>query len=408
MRLEAVIFGGGVAGLWLLDELSRRGHSALLLETAALGQGQTIASQGIIHGGLKYSLQGFLTPSAKSIRDMPATWRACLAGQRGPDLSRTPRRADFCYLWSTGSFGSRWGMLGARLGLRATHRLLSDDERPFVLAGCVGSVARLEEPVLSPPGLLANLAAPHWHRILLIDGTSAVTWNMSGPGDVRSIVLTQPGTAQQLEVIPRTVIFTAGAGNAALRRQVGLESDVMQRRPLHMVMARGQLPVLNGHCIDGAKTRLTITSDEDTAGRTIWQIGGQVAENGVRMPSAELIAHAQSEVQAVFPGIDLTGTEWATERIDRAEGATSSGERPDRIQVLREGNTLTAWPTKLALAPQLAERIAAGTRAPATNTVDIPTVLHDWPRPDVARPPWETCSHWEAFDQITSQPGQAA
>ena len=70
MQVDTLIFGGGAAGLWLLDELTRQGSSAVLLEAAKLGQGQTIASQGIIHGGLKYTLQGLLTPSAAAIRDM--------------------------------------------------------------------------------------------------------------------------------------------------------------------------------------------------------------------------------------------------------------------------------------------------------------------------------------------------
>ena len=87
LRLDVVIFGGGSAGLWLLDELRRGGYGALLLEAGRLGSGQTVASQGIIHGGLKYSLGGLLTPSASAVRDMPTMWRRCLAGERAPDLS---------------------------------------------------------------------------------------------------------------------------------------------------------------------------------------------------------------------------------------------------------------------------------------------------------------------------------
>ena len=48
LPIEVVIFGGGAAGLWLLDELVRAGRSTLLLEAHELGSGQTIASQGII------------------------------------------------------------------------------------------------------------------------------------------------------------------------------------------------------------------------------------------------------------------------------------------------------------------------------------------------------------------------
>ena len=57
-RVDVLIFGGGGAGLWLLDELHRAGHRVMLAECDALGAGQTVASQGIIHGGLKYTLPG--------------------------------------------------------------------------------------------------------------------------------------------------------------------------------------------------------------------------------------------------------------------------------------------------------------------------------------------------------------
>src|SRR5258708_2266057 len=103
MDLDVLIFGGGAAGLWLLDRLSRRGDRALLLEAGELGQGQTVGSQGIIHGGLKYTLQGLLTPSAREIRDMPEVWRQSLAGSRAPDLRHTRLRTDVCHLWRSGS-----------------------------------------------------------------------------------------------------------------------------------------------------------------------------------------------------------------------------------------------------------------------------------------------------------------
>ena len=50
---DIVIFGGGIAGLWLLNRLQQQGLDVILLESAGLGGGQSLASQGIIHGGLK-------------------------------------------------------------------------------------------------------------------------------------------------------------------------------------------------------------------------------------------------------------------------------------------------------------------------------------------------------------------
>ena len=67
--IDVLIAGGGIAGLWLLNLLTRRGYSALLLEADALGCGQTLASQGMIHGGIKYALAGALTRPSD-----PMTW----------------------------------------------------------------------------------------------------------------------------------------------------------------------------------------------------------------------------------------------------------------------------------------------------------------------------------------------
>ena len=54
---DIVIFGGGVAGLWLLNAVRSAGYQAILFEKGHSAEAQTLASQGIIHGGLKYALQ---------------------------------------------------------------------------------------------------------------------------------------------------------------------------------------------------------------------------------------------------------------------------------------------------------------------------------------------------------------
>lgn len=406
MQVDVLIFGGGAAGLWLLDSLSRRGVDALLLESDRLGSGQTIAAQGIIHGGLKYTLQGLLTPSAVQIREMPQLWRECLAGRREPDLNSTRIRADHCYLWRTDSLTSRLGLIGARMGLRVVPQFLSASDRPAVLAGCPGPVARLEEQVIAPASFLETLFLKHRRRILKIE-PARVAIDRDATGGVRSIRLSHSSAGRHLDLEPNRVVLTAGRGNAGLRRQMGLADNVMQRRPLHMVQLRGDLPQLNGHCVDGAATRLTITSDRDDAGRTVWQVGGQIAELGVSLDERTLVARAKLEIEATIPGIDLRRTQWSAYRVERAEGVMPNATRPETVQLLVDRNVLTAWPTKLALVPILAEQILAALEPlPAGTQTDL-DALSDWPRPEVALPPWETAQVW--FDaQELDRPIQKA
>lgn len=412
MQLDAVILGGGAAGLWLLDEFSRRGLHALLLEARCLGAGQTIASQGIIHGGLKYTLQGLLTPSATAIREMPLLWKRSLAGEGMPDLRGTRLRADCCYLWRTDSVTSRVGMIGARFGLRVAPRTLRRHERPAILADCPGTVARLDEQVISTVDFVTMLSRRHHRHILKINAETGIQFHRDRSGGLRTISLTDPDSGQRLKLSPRQVICTAGAGNASLRQQMGLSTNVMQRRPLHMLMLRGPLPVLNGHCVDGARTRVTVTSDTDTTGRRVWQVGGHLAERGVRLDESALIDLGRRELAEVIPGLDLSDVEFATYRVDRAERAMSGGRRPESVQILRDANVITAWPTKLALVPQLVREIVAmcdpesGTTV-QTRTADL-SLPADWPRPRVALPPWETAENWSRGDRDFSVGQRAA
>jgi glycerol-3-phosphate dehydrogenase len=409
MELDVLIFGGGAAGLWLLDELSRRGDRVLLLESERLGQGQTVASQGIIHGGLKYTLSGLLTSAAREIRDMPGIWRDCLAGRRTPSLRNTRLRSPDCYLWRSQSLRSRLGMLGARIGLHVAPTELAADDRPALLAGCPGPVAQLDEQVISPASFIADLARQHHVRLLKINSQPEI--DVSDHGLVRRVTLSHPETGSQLALSPQNVVLTAGAGNAALRRRCGLAIEEMQRRPLHMVLVRGQLPMICGHCVDGARTRLTITADRDSQGTTVWQVGGQIAEEGVTLDAAGLIRRAEQEIAAVIPGIDLSGCEWATYRVDRAERAMPRGGRPDTATVLAEGNVITVWPTKLALAPQAAQLAAAhlprSTAVPADREMFSVPALEGWPRPDVAPSPWELVESWHRLD-TELRPSRAA
>ena len=76
------------------------------------------------------------------------------------------------------------------------------------------------------------------------------------------------------------------------------------------------------------------------------------------------------------------------------------GVRPENEHATREGNVITAWPTKLALAPALAQRVLGmlndAKRQAATARDNLDVELKNWPRPVVALPPWETTLSWFA------------
>lgn len=390
IKLDVLIIGGGIAGLWLLDELHRRSYSAFVLENRALGAGQTIASQGILHGGLKYSLGGVLDSSSKAVAEMPQRWRASLQGEALPDLRGVRVLSPCCHMWRTDSFASRAGLLAAQVVVRTAIDKVAAHDRPAALLACPGDVLRVEEQVLDTSSLLDSFRTAHAERMILGDAVSIENAGHDGTCSVR-IAAAQAG--RELILHAGVVVLCAGEGNAWLRRKAGLPDEAMQTRPLHMVMVRGSLPMLFGHCIDGNKTRATITSASDSDGRTVWVVGGEMAERGVNISETDLVDFARKELHQVLPGVNFGGTQWATYRINRAEGRISGNRRPNGTVWRREGSIITAWPTKLVLAPQLATEIADSLTASSPFSVKL-TLPSGTSVPPVALPPWEVAQQW--------------
>ena len=133
----------------------------------------------------------------------------------------------------------------------------------------------------------------------------------------------------------------------------------MQRRPLKMVMLRGGLPGrVYAHCMAASvNPRITITSHSDARGDIVWYLGGQLAEDGVRRSDAEQLKKAKAELSELIPWLDLSSSQWAILDIDRAEVKKDDGSRPDSFFAGEQDDIITAWPTKMALSPLLADNV---------------------------------------------------
>ena len=77
----------------------------------------------------------------------------------------------------------------------------------------------------------------------------------------------------------------------------------MQRRPLHMVMVKHNLPYpLHAHGLGtGSKPRITITSHKTDDGRMVWYLGGEIAESGINRDSESQIIEGKKRARRPFP-----------------------------------------------------------------------------------------------------------
>ena len=380
VKLDIAIVGGGIAGLWLLARLRERGYGAVLVESQQLGSGQTLCAQGIIHGGAKYSLHGSLSASAQAIAGMPTLWRRCLSGAGEVDLREARLLAEHQYLWATQVPTSRIAAFFASKLMQSRMEKVAAD-LPIVLQHPQfrGAVYRLDEPIIDVASVLAALA--HRYRDALLFSPEPVIPAVDG-----TITLHHPDQSP-LTLFPACLVFTAGAGNAKL------PWAAQQLRPLHMVMARGaNLPgPLYAHCLGASDTpRLTVTSHDDAQGRLIWFLGGGLAETGVQRNREEQIQFARQELTALLPWVDWNAVQLATFIVERAEAQQPGGVRPASFSLRREGRMIAAWPTKLALAPLLAEQLEEQVRTldVQPHPVDWCALAH-WPRPNITVSPWD-------------------
>lgn len=380
---DVVIVGGGVAGLWLSARLRREGFATILVETGTLGGGQSVKSQGIIHGGAKYALHGALTGASEAIADMPRRWRESLAGTGELDLSGVRLLSDAHYLWSPGTLAGNLTSFFASKAVRGRVDAVKGKDLPPALQDprFKGKVYRLSELVLDVPTLIGRLAELSAGGLL---AAKTIT-PLIDAGSLVGLI------ADGFEIRAQRIVLSAGQGNAQLLSSLGLEQPAQQLRPLHMVMAKGPaLKPLYAHCLGGGpKPRVTITSHPARDGQWVWYLGGDLAESdGVaRSPEAQ-IEVAKREVAQLLPWIDQSQTHWATLRIDRAEPAQSNLVRPDNAFLADQERLLVGWPTKLALAPDFSDRVLAAMERDAIRpgTHDPLPAL---PQPEIARPAWE-------------------
>ncbi|WP_420234628.1 NAD(P)/FAD-dependent oxidoreductase [Pseudomonas sp. ABY48] len=380
---DILIVGAGVAGLWLNARLRRQGFSTVLVESASLGGGQTVKSQGIIHGGAKYALHGALTGASEAIADMPRRWREALKGEGELDLSGVRMLSDAHYLWSPGTLAGNLTSFFASKAVRGRVDQVKGDQLPPALQDkrFKGKVYRLAELVVDVPSVIARLAE--------LAGDSLLAGQHIEP-------LRQGGELIGLKVDGREIraqriVLSAGGGTADLLSTLGLDQPAMQRRPLHMVLVKGpSLKPLYAHCLGGGpKPRVTVTTHPAADGQWVWYVGGDLAEgDGVTREPAAQIAAAQKELGQLLPWVDLSTAQWATLRVDRAEPLQSGLTRPDNAFLAEQDRLLVGWPTKLALAPDFADRVINALQRDGIQP-SHPAPLPDLPKPPMGVPAWE-------------------
>lgn len=402
IKVNTIIIGGGIAGLWLLNRLNNEGRSAILLENRELGHGQTINSQGMIHGGIKYALSGALTGSSQAIANMPERWRRCLRGEGDVNLQNCKTLSEHFYMWSPGGIGSRVTSFFASKATRGRVEKLKQPQHPppFDNKTFKGAVYRLVDLVLDVPSLLNTLRQNQADKIFSIDWKHSQI-EQDETGKVSALITEHQGQRYRIET--QWLILSAGEGNAQLMEKLGIKQPRMQIRPLHQLIVKHNYPYpLYAHCMGtNPSPRLTISSHPCKDGSWVWYLGGDLATEGVKQSTEELITKGKRELTTLFPWLDFSKAQWRSLKVNRAEPQQQTLIKPDEaFAQTAEGaaNIIVAWPTKLTLAPALSDDIVdllatLPQHSPETEKNTHPDnlqALNKLPTPDVSQACWET------------------
>lgn len=387
IETDILIIGGGIAGLWLLGELKTLGFNALLCEKHAIGDGQTIASQGIIHGGTKYSLTGNVSQATLAIGDMPRIWKEALQGKGSLDLQGVNWLTENQLLWTSPNLASK--MTGFFASKVMQSRMQAVDKANFPVGfndlAFKGKLYQLDEPVLDIPSLLKLFQQQFSEALIHTDSIQLQEENGA------YFAGTQLINGDLINIKAQHIFSTAGEGNEAFIKQLSDNEPKpsMQRRPLQMLLAKGNLPMIYAHGLGVSdKPRITITSHRNSNNENVWYIGGEPAENGVGKTTENAIRNTQQLLHELLPWVPTHNLEWATFNVDRAEGQQADGSRPNTPIHHTINNVTIAWPTKLAFAPMLAKELVKEVEhlKPLASTTSLAETL---PTPPVATAIWD-------------------
>jgi len=346
-EVDVVIFGAGIAGLWTFHHLKRLGYDVLLLEKDAIGGKQSIASQGIIHSGLKFSLAGKVSNLAKSISKMPDIWRDALNGKGSVDLSNAHINAKSQQLLiPKGAFGSLTNIVANKALGNQAHSISKNEWSEEVKnSGFDGSIIFMDEPVLDIPSVIHALAEPYMSCIRKITDEQAST-----PFKF----------LKENNITAKRIIFTCAEGNHLIAKDnhhdTGLET---QKRPLLQGMLKSAPFQLYAHLVGKTdKPLVSITTHKTSDGELVWYLGGRAAERKKDDKPEHVYKDALMAFNKYLPNVDFSDAQWSTLPIDRVEGKSrTDGWMPDTPTIHHTNEALYCWPTKLTFAPMLSQMI---------------------------------------------------
>lgn len=385
--LDALIIGGGVQGLWLLNDLRKAGYSVVLLERGELGGVQTCHSHVYIHQGCLYTNAQL----ASGLKKVQIPWEQFMA-QHKPLHGVEPSIFGF----TTSAATERRTRLWKSLGIYPVKPQRAVDVARCLCNGQIEWAVKSPEQCLDGQSLVECLSAGGAGSIGRLREVERFHWRMD-PGTVQrpgSFIIEEVnvtmGDGRRVGFRPKAVVLAAGAGNAGLldllsaghRRVSGVVQPAQQIRKAHMLVVKGvkdhldpltgvfllpdrEFPLFSFFIVSrrvGEETVWLISDNRSGAVSFVedWLEFGTQWWLPLVLRSLQKLAptyfgdpNRQGEIRHSDPRCQF---QWGIYEAPKAEGR-AGGNIPHEECIERYGfrNLWAVWPTKLTLAPRVSE-----------------------------------------------------
>jgi hypothetical protein len=359
--LDVLIIGGGIMGLWLLNDLRRARYTALLLERRELGGEQTCHSHVYIHQGHLYRD----VELAEHLKNIQPLWDAWL-GSRTPQYEASQSFFGFASSADAQQKTNFWSDPRLRLAYTPiAPRAIS----PALQGGAVRVVRSTPERCLNGAWLMSELSqSPSVSDcISRIQEVTAIRIDLATETVTEVEVLMANGA--RLTFQPGALVLTAGMGNQPLldlasggrSALLGRMREAQQIRKGHMLIVRGEqhdLPPLTGVFPSFGGLFIVSRMEGDD---TVWLISdnrsplSSVSHDWITHDVRWWLPRVLTSLRDVAPNAFSRPERlyWGIYEAPKAEGR-QSGLLPseERIEQFGLRNLWAVWPSKLTLAPE--------------------------------------------------------
>jgi len=379
------VVGGGVQGLWLLADLTDMGYSAVLLERARPGFGQTGHSHVFIHEGHIYAYnkepEEVVVRRIESVQKAHRLWKDAL--QPGGRLaSLAPISSDFYVGLRDKNKATSFEKVCRRTNINYAP-VPANTAPGFGVMDGLERLLKSEGFCLDSKALLAGLMG-HGGLAQRAGRCTEIRVDSYDAGRFGLSVKCDSGIP--LDVRARSLVLSAGAGNEKLLSQlfdrIGAPPDAnaakQQTVKTFMLVLRhedGSMQPTHGMFPDSGG--IFLVSRKDPSGRTVWLIGDRqrklVSHPGemTAFDAATWFQTFRMELDKLFPSVlsNRAAYEWGIYEATKAEPHTvgesekyrEGGAFPGQYHVHKHpaAPLWLTWPSLLTFAPAVAEHIAA-------------------------------------------------